>query len=143
METVPEVELDWFFEHILPPIPEGLDMTEVMLSLGEIVVGERRTTRKSAARIKSDLFECLGTVFTAAIEGAKKQPQCPEQHFTISPGPDHTFFIPTEAASQNPPSWYSCAVTNTRSGSPETNVTRTNKVRSILLSLNVLTFFAV
>ncbi|KAJ3732552.1 hypothetical protein DFJ43DRAFT_1154265 [Lentinula guzmanii] len=88
-EQVPEVPLDWYFEHLLPPLPAGIDTEEIVTSLKESGV---ITNNKWAAivehprldkRHEDDVYAGLKKIFEDIIAAGKTQNSDLEQQFAL------------------------------------------------------------
>ncbi|KAJ3801226.1 hypothetical protein GGU11DRAFT_770359 [Lentinula aff. detonsa] len=97
-EQVPEVPLDWYFEHLLPPLPAGIDTEEIVNSLKESGV---ITNNKWAAivehprldkRHEDDVYAGLEEIFRDIIAAGKTQNSELEQQFALklTPGVEAT-----------------------------------------------------
>ncbi|KAJ3983355.1 hypothetical protein F5890DRAFT_1523694 [Lentinula detonsa] len=97
-EQVPEVPLDWYFEHLLPPLPAGIDTEEIVTSLKESGV---ITNNKWAAivehprldkRHEDDVYAGLEKIFKDIIAAGKTQNSELEQQFALklTPGLEAT-----------------------------------------------------
>ncbi|KAJ3743586.1 hypothetical protein DFH05DRAFT_1525854 [Lentinula detonsa] len=80
---VPEVDLDWFFENLLPPLPKGLDISTVIKQLEELgAITENGWTGfscdpKAERRHEDILFAQLGPVFQAILDAKEGVVQSP------------------------------------------------------------------
>ncbi|KAJ3734977.1 hypothetical protein DFJ43DRAFT_1151620 [Lentinula guzmanii] len=86
---VPEVDLDWFFENLLPPLPKGIDISTVIKQLQELgAITEDgwagfSCDPKAERRHEDIVFAQLGPVFQAILDAVKELHPSLQQTFTL------------------------------------------------------------
>ncbi|KAJ3999942.1 hypothetical protein F5050DRAFT_751632 [Lentinula boryana] len=97
-EQVPEVPLDWYFEHLLPPLPAGIDTEEIVASLKEsgaltdnswaAIVEHPRLDK----RHEDEVYGGLEQIFEHIVNAATTQNPELEQQFALklTPGVNAT-----------------------------------------------------
>ncbi|KAJ3999941.1 hypothetical protein F5050DRAFT_751652 [Lentinula boryana] len=88
-EQVPEVPLDWYFEHLLPPLPAGIDTEEIVASLKEsgaltdnswaAIVEHPRLDK----RHEDEVYSGLEQIFEHIVNAATTQNPELEQQFAL------------------------------------------------------------
>ncbi|KAJ3743581.1 hypothetical protein DFH05DRAFT_1619103 [Lentinula detonsa] len=88
-EQVPEVPLDWYFEHLLPPLPAGIDTEEIVTSLKEsgalsnnswaAIVEHPRLDK----RHEDEVYSGLEQIFEHIVNAATTQNPELEQQFVL------------------------------------------------------------
>ncbi|KAI5993507.1 hypothetical protein EDD15DRAFT_899625 [Pisolithus albus] len=77
---IPSVSLDYFESHALPPLPEGVDVTEIRESLCDAAIWSKdsqrwavfKTNPKNSTESEDDAFKPLAQVFNAVVREARK-----------------------------------------------------------------------